>query len=111
MLNTKVPLEITKSKDGRIISWRHPGGKFRRVGPSSCSEVELLAIILGSGSRGKTAEQITQQILDKYGTLQELMGVSLKELMEIKGLKEVKATQIATVFEIARRIIKHLEKK
>lgn len=91
--------------------WTHPGGKFRRVGPPSCSEVELLAIVLGSGSRGKTAEQIAQQILDEYGTLQELMGVSLKELMEIKGLKEVKATQIAAVFEIARRIVKHLEKE
>lgn len=100
-----------KSIEENNINWRHPGGKFRRVGPSSCSEVELLAIILGSGSRGKTAEQIAQQILDKYGTLPDLMGVSLKELIKIKGLKEVKATQIATVFEIARRIVKHLEKE
>ena len=91
--------------------WKHPGGKFRRIGPSSCGETELLAIILGSGSRGKTAEQIAQQILDKYGTLPGLMGVSLKELIKIKGLKEVKATQIAAVFEIARRIVKHLEKE
>lgn len=91
-------------------TWTHPGGKFRRVGPSSCSEVELLAIILGSGSRGKSAEQIARQIIDSYSILPELMGVSLKELMKIKGLKSVKATQIAAVFEIARRILKHIEK-
>lgn len=100
-----------KPKEENNISWRHPGGKFRRVGATSCSETELLAIILGSGSRGKTAEQIAQQILDKYGTLPDLMGVSLKELIKIKGLKEVKATQIAAVFEFARRIVKHLEKE
>lgn len=94
-----------------IILWKHPGGKFRRIGPASCTETELLAIILGSGSKGKSAEEIAQQILDKYGTLTELMGISLKELMNIKGLKEVKATQIAAVFEITRRIVKHLEKE
>lgn len=93
------------------VVWRHPGGKFRRAGPSSCSEAELLAIILGSGSRGKSAEQIAGTILEKYGTISDLMGVSLKELMAVKGLKEVKATQIAAVFEVARRILKYLEKE
>lgn len=39
------------------------------------------------------------------------MGISLKELMLIKGLKDVKATQLAAVFEIARRIVKYLEKE
>lgn len=101
---------MTKSKS-KITSWSHPGGKFRRFGSASCSEIELLAIILGSGSKGKSAEEIAQEVLDKYGTTVDLMGVSLKELMQIKGLKEVKATQLAAVFEIARRIVKHLEKQ
>lgn len=92
-------------------TWGHPGGKFRRAGPSSCTEAELISIILGSGSKGSTAEQIAQDIIDRYGTLPDLMGTSLKELMKTKGLKEVKATQLAAVFEIARRIVKHLEKQ
>lgn len=91
--------------------WNHPGGKFRRAGPASCTEAELIAIILGSGSKGKTAEEIAQEIINKYGTLPDLMGISLKELMKTKGLKEVKATQLAAVFEVARRIVKHLEKQ
>ena len=89
--------------------WQHPGGKFRRVGPYACNETELLAIILGSGSRGKSAEKIAQEIIDNYGTLYDLSGKSLKELMQIKGLKEVKATQLAAVFEISKRILKHME--
>lgn len=93
------------------ILWNHPGGKFRRVGPAACTEAELLAIILGSGSRGKSAEKIAREILDEYGNLSDLMGVSLKEITAIKGLKEVKVTQLAAVFEITRRIIKYLEKK
>lgn len=110
-LKRKVKEKNPKEKNVKIISWKHPGGKFRRMGPASCTEAELLAIILGSGSRGKTAEGIARDIIDKYGTFPDLMGLPLKEIMKIKGLKEVKATQLATVFEIARRIVKHLEKK
>lgn len=104
---------MAKTKDNNHSQkiWHHPGGKFRRIGPASCTEAELLAIVLGAGSKGKTAEEIAQEIIDKYGTLPDLMGISLKELMKIKGLKEVKATQLAAVFEIARRIVKHLEKQ
>jgi DNA repair protein RadC len=70
-----------------------------------------LAIVLGAGNRGKSALQIAEEILARHHSLYELMGISLKELMEIRGLKEVKATQIAAVFEIARRIVKYLEKE
>ncbi len=102
---------MEKQKNNKNFQkWRHPGGKFRRVGPSSCSEEELLAIILGSGTKGRSAEQLAKDIIDKYEMLPNLMGVSLKELMKIKGLKQVKATQLASVFEIAQRIVKYLEK-
>ncbi|MDP2860796.1 MAG: hypothetical protein Q8N98_03740 [bacterium] len=99
-----------REKQNKIV-WKHPGGKFRRVGSAACNEKELLAIILGAGSRGKSAEKIAKEILDKYGNLSDLMGVPLKDIMTIKGLKIVKTTQLAAVFEICRRIIKHLEKK
>lgn len=109
MGNKIVYSEIAKVK--KEISWNHPGGKFRRLGPDSCTESELLAIILGSGARSRTAQQIADEILDRHHSLYGLMGISLKDLMEIKGLKDVKATQLAAVFEIARRIVKYLEKE
>lgn len=90
-------------------NWSHPGGKLRRLGPAALSERELLAIILGSGTKEKTALQISDEILDTYANLRGLMGVPLKELMKIKGLKEVKATKIAAMYEASRRILKHLE--
>ena len=101
----------TLIKDDKKIFWQHAGGKFRRLGPDSCTENELLAIVLGSGIKGKTALQIADEILDIHHSLYGLMGISLRELMEIKGLKEVKATQLAAVFEIARRVVKYLEKE
>lgn len=99
------------TKNGKAVSWSHAGGKFRRLGPDSCTESELLAIILGSGSSNKPAEKIAEEILERHHSLYGLMGISLKELMQVKGLKDVKATQCAAVFEIARRIVKYLEKE
>lgn len=93
---------------GRVV-WRHPGGKLRRLGPTSLTDTELLTVILGSGSSGRSAEEIAAEIISKYYSLQGLMGKTIGELMTIKGLKEVKATQIAAVFEVARRIVKALE--
>jgi DNA repair protein RadC len=46
------------NKEGKVIIWRHPGGKFRRLGPTSLTDTELLTIILGSGIRGRPAEEI-----------------------------------------------------
>lgn len=91
--------------------WIHPGGKLRRNGPSSLTDAELLAVIIGSGSKGRSAKVIADDIIDKYYSLQGLMGKSIADLMKIKGLKEVKATRIAAVFEAARRIVKALEKE
>lgn len=92
-------------------TWKHPGGKLRRSGPSSLTDAELLAIILGAGSRGKSAVDIAREIIDRYHSLNGMMGKTIKELTLIKGLKEVKATQIAAVFEISRRILKALERE
>ena len=98
-------------KLAETVTWKHPGGKLRRLGSASCTEAELLAIILGSGNRGITALEIAKEIIDKYGKFIDIMGVPLRDLMKIKGLKAVKATQIAAVFEIARRIVKQVESR
>lgn len=99
--------EPTRISDA--VTWEHAGGKLRRQGPESCTESELLEIVLGSGIKDKSAHQIAEEILDTYYSLGGIMGVSLKELMKIRGLKEVKATKIAAVYEIARRLLKFIE--
>ena len=99
------------NKEGKEIVWRHPGGKLRRLGPTSLTDTELLTVILGSGSSGRSAQEIADEIIGKYYSLQGLMGKTIAELMTTKGLKEVKATQIAAVFEVSRRIVKALERE
>lgn len=97
-------------KEDKEVTWRHPGGKLRRLGPTSLTDAELLAVIIGTGSGGKSAEEIAEDIVNRHFSLPGLMGKSIRELMDIKGMKEVKATQIAAVFEVAQRIVKAIER-
>jgi DNA repair protein RadC len=105
------PTKSAITKSSKKVSWRHPGGKFRRLGPQSCTDAELLAILISTGMPGKSAESIAEEILDKHHSLVGIMGKTLQEIMKVKGLKIVKATRIASAFEIARRIVKELEKQ
>jgi DNA repair protein RadC len=89
--------------------FKHPGGKLRRLGANSCSDRDLLAIILNTGTSKYSAEKISEMVLEKFGSLNNLMGRKLSELIEIEGIGEVKATQIAALFELTKRIIKKLE--
>ncbi len=46
-------------------TWTHPGGKLRELGAESLTDAELLAILLSTGTKGKTAEEVAKEILDK----------------------------------------------
>lgn len=98
-------------KNGKKISWGHPGGKLLRLGPEYCTDGELLAIIISSGAPGRPAETIAKDILKKYQSFKGMVNRPLKEFYKIKGLKQVKIIRIAAAFEIARRIVKQVLKE
>jgi DNA repair protein RadC len=91
-----------EAKDPR--AWQHPGGKLRESGASALSECELLAVLIGSGVRGRTALAIAADILTHYGSLANLAGRPLEEFLKFRGLSDVKITRLAAAFEIARRL-------
>jgi len=45
----------------------HPGGKLRELGAESLTDEELLAILISTGTKGKPAEEVAKEILNKYG--------------------------------------------
>ncbi|GAB0157908.1 DNA repair protein RadC [Chryseobacterium sp. Alg-005] len=81
-----------------------PREKFLLKGKSSLSDSELLAIIMGSGSRDESALELARKILFSVGNnWNQLSLLSVKDLMKFKGVGEVKAISIATALEIGRR--------
>ena len=84
--------------------WRHPGGKLRELGPESLTDTELLAILISSGIKAKPAEEIADEVLTNFGSLNGMANQPLQKFLEIKGLGDVKVIRIAAAFEIARRM-------
>jgi len=91
-----------------IKSWAEedrPREKLLSKGKGSLSDAELLAILLGSGSREDTAVGLAQKILHSAGNnLNELGKCSIAELVKnFKGIGEAKAITIAAAMELGRR--------
>jgi DNA repair protein RadC len=86
-------------------SWQHPGGKLRELGPESLSDTELLAILISTGIKGKSAEAIAKEILDRFDSFKGMANQPLEKFLKVKGLGDVKIIRIAAAFEIARRVV------
>lgn len=81
-----------------------PREKLLQKGREFLSNAELLAILIGSGSRNESAVELCQKILGKAGNnLNELGRFSVKDLMENKGIGEAKALTIVAALELGRR--------
>ena len=83
--------------------WRHPGGKLRQEGADKLEISELLAVLISTGTKGRPAEAIAREILDRFGSLAGLANEPLETLLSIKGLGDVKILRIAAALELARR--------
>ena len=81
-----------------------PREKFLLKGKSALSDSELLAILIGSGSRNESAVQLCQRILaSSENNLNTLGKMSISQLMQFKGIGEAKAISIAAALELGRR--------
>ena len=87
-----------------LKQWHHPGGKLRELGAESLTDNELLSIVLASGIKGKSAEDIATDILSRFGSFKGIANQPLDKFLKIKGLADVKIIRLAATFEIARRI-------
>ncbi|SHJ74861.1 RadC family protein [Pseudozobellia thermophila] len=81
-----------------------PREKLVQKGRSVLSDAELIAILIGSGSRNESAVELSKRILASVNNnLNELGRLSVKQLMRFKGIGEAKAVTIAAALEIGRR--------
>lgn len=81
-----------------------PREKLMLKGKQALSDAELIAILIGSGSRNESAVSLSKRILASVeNNLNSLGKLSLKQLMEFKGIGEAKAITIAAALELGRR--------
>ncbi|TAL60876.1 MAG: JAB domain-containing protein [Bacteroidetes bacterium] len=90
-----------------IKSWAEedrPREKLLSKGRHVLTDAELIAILIGSGTRNETAVELSKRILSNFGnSLNELAKLSVKDLVKFKGIGEAKAISIVAALELGRR--------
>ncbi|WP_156183230.1 MULTISPECIES: DNA repair protein RadC [Bacillaceae] len=84
-----------------------PRERFIQNGPQSLSNHELLALILGTGTREESVLQLANRLLAEFEGLRLLKDATLEELTAIKGIGKAKAIHLLAAVEIGRRLAGH----
>lgn len=82
-----------------------PQERLERLGAGALSDTELLALLLRSGSKEMDVLAVAHTLLAKAGSLGNLLKWSEADFRKVKGVGKVKAGQLLTVIEVARRIL------
>jgi len=98
-----------------IANWPaedRPREKLLRKGPDSLSDAELLAIFLRVGVKGKSAIDLAQELLSRFGSLRGLYAAPDDELRSVLGLGDAKIAQFKAVVELSKRyLLEGIEKR
>ncbi|NLJ75722.1 MAG: DNA repair protein RadC [Peptococcaceae bacterium] len=84
-----------------------PRERLLNEGAEVLSEIEILAILLGTGYRQVTALDLASSVMSRFKDLRQLLGASVEELREIKGIGPAKVCQIKAAMELAKRIARY----
>ncbi len=98
----------TKKYPLSIRNWPEddrPREKLLKYGEHVLSNAELLAILIRTGTTGKSAIDLGRELLNKFKSLRAMSGVDVSEFKEISGLKDAKIAQLKAAIELGRRMM------
>lgn len=81
-----------------------PREKLLQHGASTLSDAELLAIFIATGTRGTSAIQLGQRIMERWGSLTALGSLPATELAKELGMGTAKASRLVAAFELGCRV-------
>ncbi len=80
-----------------------PRERLAALAPAALSGRELLAILLGSGSAGRTSLDLAAELLVRFGSLRSLGSAEVPDLESVPGIGVARACAIVAAFELGRR--------
>jgi DNA repair protein RadC len=86
-----------------------PRERLVEHGAEGLRNAELIAILLRTGLKGLSAIQVAEQLLRKFGTLEQLARASLSELRQTKGIGQDKAIALKSAFTLAQRMAQEIK--
>ncbi len=84
-----------------------PYEKCLERGTEVLTDAELLAVILRTGSNGRSSKELAQEVLSLYNVKKGIVSLNhlrLEELLRVKGIGKVKAIQILCIAELSKRM-------
>jgi DNA repair protein RadC len=91
-----------------IASWpksERPRERLLERGPQALSDGELLAVLLGAGTRDESVDTLARGLLARWGSLTALLGSAPAELAHAKGLGPARVARLLAALEIGRRYL------
>ena len=88
-----------------------PRERLAADGAEALSNADLIAILLRTGIKGFSAINVAQQLLARFGTLENLARSSLADLRQIKGVGRDKAIALKSAFTLAQRMARELQQE
>jgi DNA repair protein RadC len=82
-----------------------PQERLEKFGAAALSDTELLAMLLRSGTRGQDVLTLAGRLIAEAGSLAGLIAWRPADFQKLKGIGRVKALQLVTVMEVARRVV------
>ncbi len=80
-----------------------PRERLLRLGPGRIRDAELLAIVIGSGSRGCSSLELARRILKSTSGTGALNAVTVEQLLEVEGVGPALAMRVVAAGELFRR--------
>jgi DNA repair protein RadC len=85
-----------------------PRERLLAHGPDSLKKSDLIAILLRTGMKGVSAIQVAEQLLARFGTLDQLSRAKVDELRQVKGIGRDKAVTLVAAFTLGRRMAEEI---
>lgn len=82
-----------------------PRERLSHYGAANLSDPELLAIVIGTGTKNESALHLSERILSQFETLGALSQASLEELSNVNGIGAAKSAKVLASIELGRRLI------
>lgn len=82
-----------------------PRERMLKFGVENLSDIDLLSIILRTGTKDFNVKEVASSIITSVGGLNNLSDVGIRELSKIKGVGNIKAITILSAIELGKRVI------
>ena len=88
-----------------------PRYRAKNKGISNLSDEELLSLIIRCGTKEKNVKNLSIEVLQRVGNLNNFLNINIRDLMQIKGIGEVSALSIMASIELGKRVLNYHQDK